>query len=169
MATAQRVLYQGRHVRWQGWLTLTKTRRRRPFGVTILAIAQTISGIQLLVVALIALAFAAIVSDPEVQEQLSPVAEGVDFDMLALLFVVIGIVSLALALFSFALARGYAKGRPWAWRRGRKIAIITILFAVLSLVLMPGRTDPGAPLWTILLNSFIFVYLGRAKVRAWFR
>jgi amino acid transporter len=137
--------------------------------VTILAIAQTISGIQLLIVALVAFAFAAIVSDSEVQEQLSPVAEGVDFDLLALLFVVIAIVSLAISIFSFALARGYAKGRPWAWRRGRKIAIFTILFAVLGLLLMPGRTDPGAPLWTILLNIFIFLYLGRTKVRAWFR
>jgi amino acid transporter len=143
--------------------------RRRPFGVTILAIAQTISGIQLLIVAFVAFAFAAIVSDAEVQEQLSSAANEIDFDSLALLFVVIGIVSLALSVFSFALARGYAKGRPWAWRRGRKIAVFTILFAILGLMLMPARTDPGAPLWTILLNIFIFLYLGRVKVKAWFR
>jgi NAD/NADP transhydrogenase beta subunit len=137
--------------------------------VTILAIVQTISGIQLLIVALVAFAFAAIVSDEEVQEQLSSAAEEIDFDTLALLFMLIGIVSLALSIFSFALARGYVKGRQWAWRRGRKIAVLTIIFAVLGLVLMPGRTDPGAPLWTILLNIFIFLYLGRGKVKAWFR
>ena len=143
--------------------------RRRPFGVTILAIAQTISGLQLLIFALIAFAIAAIVSDPEAQEQMSSVAREVDFDTLSALFVLIGVAALAIALFSFALARGYAKGRPWAWRRGRKIAILTIVFATLGLILMPARTDPGAPLWTILMNLFIFLYLGRHKVRAWFR
>lgn len=143
--------------------------KRRPFGVTILAIAQTLSGIQLLIQALIAFAIAAIVSDPEVQEQLSSVAGEVDFDTLSLLFVLIGIAALGIAIFSFALARGYAKGRSWAWRRGRKIAVITIILAILGLMIMPARTDPGAPLWTILLNLLIFMYLGRRKVRGWFR
>ena len=137
--------------------------------MTLLAIVQTLSGIQLLIQALIAFAIAAIVSDPEVQYQLSSVAGDIDFDTLALLFAVIGVVVLILAVFSFALARGYAKGRAWAWRRGRKIAILTIIIAVIGLALMPPRTDPGAPIWTILLNVFIFVYLGRRKVRAWFR
>ena len=136
--------------------------------MTLLAIVQTLSGIQLLIQALIAFAIAAIVSDPEVQDQLSSAAGDIDFDTLALLFAVIGVVVLILAVFSFALARGYAKGRAWAWRRGRKIAILTIIIAVIGLALMPARTDPGAPIWTILLNVFIFVYLGRRKVRAWF-
>lgn len=143
--------------------------KRRPFGVTILAIVQTLSGIQLLIQALIAFAIAAIVSDPEVQEQLSSVAGEIDFDTLSLLFVLIGIAAFGIAIFSFALARGYAKGRPWAWRRGRRIAILTIILAILGLMIIPARTDPGAPIWTILLNLFIFLYLGRRKVRIWFR
>ena len=142
--------------------------RKRPLGVTILAIAQTVSGLQLLLQALIAFAIAAIVSDPEVQEQLSSVAGDIDFDTLSLLFLLIGVAALCIAIFSFALARGYAKGRPWAWRRGRKIAALTIIIAVLGLIIMPARTDPGAPLWTIILNLFIFLYLGRRRVRAWF-
>ncbi|UCE91474.1 MAG: hypothetical protein JSV90_08755 [Methanobacteriota archaeon] len=137
--------------------------------MTILAIAQTISGIQLLIFGLLAFAIAAIVSDPEMQEQMSSVAHEVDFDTLSMLFVLIGVVALGIAFFSFALARGYAKGRVWAWRKGRKIAVLTIMFATLGLILMPSRTDPGAPLWTILMNLFIFLYLGRRKVRAWFR
>ena len=144
-------------------------RRKSPMGVTLLAIVQTLSGIQLLVQALIAFAIAAIVSDPEIQDQLSSVAGEIDFEALSLLFIVIGVVALILSVFSFALARGYAKGRAWAWRKGRKIALFTILVAILGLVLMPARTDPGAPIWTILLNAFIVVYLGRRKVRAWFR
>lgn len=148
---------------------VTRRPNGRPFGVTILAIAQTLSGIQLLMQALIAFAIAAIVSDPDVQEQLSSVAGEVDFGTLSLLFVLIGIAALGIAIFSFALARGYAKGRLWAWRRGRKIAILTIILAILGLMIMPARTDPGAPIWTMLLNLFIFLYLGRRKVRAWFR
>lgn len=76
---------------------------------------------------------------------------------------------LAIAIFSFVLARGYLRGHEWARLKGRKVAILAILFAVVSMILIPVRADPGAPVWTILFNVFILAYLGRRRVRAYFR
>jgi hypothetical protein len=147
----------------------SKSRGSRPLGVTLIAILQIVSALQMLAVALVAFVIASIASTPEVQEQLSTsVGESVA-GSIAGIFFLIGIIALAIAIFSLILARGYVHGREWARRRGRKIAFFAILLALLSLILIPSRTDPGAPIWTIILNSFIFVYLGRRRVRRFFR
>jgi len=95
--------------------------RKRPFGVTVLAILQTLSGIQFLILAIV-------------------------FFLLAWIIVtIIGIIFLALAILSFHLARGYVNGYEWARRRGRKVAMFAILIAVISMILIPVRADAGAP------------------------
>ncbi|UCE44732.1 MAG: hypothetical protein JSU93_04820 [Methanobacteriota archaeon] len=137
--------------------------------MTLLAVLQILSGLQLLFVAIVAFIIASVASTPEVQEELSSSVGEKVADSIAVIFFVIGVAALAIALFSFVLARGYLKGREWARRRGRKIALFAIILAVLSLILIPARTDPGAPIWTILLNLFILAYLGRKRVRAFFR
>ena len=137
--------------------------------MTLLAILQILSGLQLLLVAIVAFIIASVASTPEVQEELSSSVGEKVADSISVIFFVIGMAALAIALFSFVLARGYLKGREWARRRGRKLAFFAIILAVLSLMLIPARTDPGAPIWTILLNLFILAYLGRKRVRAFFR
>ncbi|HIH00533.1 TPA: hypothetical protein HA259_00360 [Thermoplasmata archaeon] len=142
---------------------------RRPFGVTVLAVLQTISGIQLLIQSLLFFVFATITSSPEVQESLSTFADENLVRNLPTIFALLGVVFLIIALLSFHLARGYMRGYEWARIRGRKVALLTLLFALISLSLMPARADPGAPVWTILFNLFILAYLGRRRVRAYFR
>jgi hypothetical protein len=147
----------------------SKSRGSRPLGVTVIALLQIVSAVQMLAVALVAFIIASIASSPEVQDELSStVGEGVA-DNIATIFLLIGIIALAIAVFSLILSRGYLRGREWARKKGRKIAFFAILLALVSLILIPSRTDPGAPIWTILLNVFIFVYLGRARVRRFFR
>jgi hypothetical protein len=113
--------------------------------------------------------FATIASSAEVQESLSSFADENLVRNLPAIFALIGIVFLVLAVLSFQLARGYLRGNERARVRGRKVAVLAMLFAVISLVLMPARADPGAPIWTILFNVFILAYLGRRRVRAFFR
>ncbi|MDH3364732.1 MAG: hypothetical protein OEM29_01820 [Thermoplasmata archaeon] len=144
----------------------SKARYSRPIGVTLIAILQIVSGLQMLLVAFIALVIA---SSPDVQEDISSTVGEQLADSIAAIFLVIGVVALAIATFSFVLARGYLKGREWARRKGRKIAFFAILLAFFTLILIPSRTDPGAPIWTILLNLFILTYLGRTRVRQFFR
>ena len=137
--------------------------------MTVLAILQTISGIQLLIQSLLFFVFATITSSPEVQESLSSFADENLVKNLPTIFALLAIVFLIIAVLSFHLARGYMRGHEWARVRGRKVAIVAILFAVISLLLMPARADPGAPIWTILFNVFILAYLNRRRVRAYFR
>ena len=144
-------------------------RRRRPFGVTLIALLQIVSGLQLLLVAILAFIIASLASTPEVQEELSSSVGEQVADSIAPIFLLIGIAALAIAIVSFVMARGYLRGREWARRRGRKIALFAILLALVSMILIPNRTDPGAPVWTIILNLLILTYLGRRRVRAFFR
>ena len=148
---------------------MTSGRRKRPLGVTLIALLQLISALQMLLVAVVAFVIASVASTPEVQEELSSALGEHVAESIAPIFVAIGVVALSIALFSFVLARGYLKGYEWARRRGRKVAFLAIILAVFSLLLIPSRTDPGAPIWTILLNLFILTYLGRRKVRRFFR
>ena len=90
--------------------TKRSKKRKRPFGVTVLAILQTISGIQLLVQAIMFFFFAMIATKPEVQENLSSLVDENLVPSLPAIFTVIGIILLVIAMLSFHLARGYVNG-----------------------------------------------------------
>jgi MFS family permease len=143
--------------------------RKRPFGVTVLALLQTVSGIQLLIEGLVFLALATIATSPEVQDAVSSFADENLARSLPAILTIFGLVFLALAILSFHLARGYLNGHEWARRRGRKVAVFAILIAVLSMILMTATANPSGPIWTILFNLFILGYLGRKRIRTYFR
>jgi len=84
-------------------------------------------------------------------------------------FFLLSIMMFVLGISFLLLARGYIKGYEWARRKGRKIAAIALLLAIFGSLFLPGRLDPGSPLWTIMFNLVIIVYLGRARVRAYFK
>ncbi len=144
-------------------------RVKRPFGVLVLALLQVLSGIQLLGSALWALAVAAYASTPEGQDALEAAISPWVAENAGWVFALLGIALLVLAVFSLLLARGYVKGHETARVRGRKVALYAILFAVVGMVLVPNRADPGAPIWTILFNIIIYLYLNRERVRRYFR
>ncbi|MCJ2532522.1 MAG: hypothetical protein LN411_01165 [Candidatus Thermoplasmatota archaeon] len=118
--------------------------RKRPFGVTVLAIMQTVSGTLFILLAIILFVSASI-------------------------FSIIGIILLAIAILSFQLARGYVNGHEWARRRGRKVAMLAILFATLIIIITPARDDSAAPILPILFNIFILAYLSRKRVKKFFK
>ena len=143
-----------------------RKKRRRPTGVTVLALLQAFTGLQMLVSALTCFAFASIVNSPEVQSQLTE-SSWLLQNAGTLLFI-IGVVFLVLALFSFQLTRGYLRGYRWARTRGRKVASFAILVAIVNIVLMPLRADPGSPWLTLFFNIAIILYLGRRKIKTFF-
>jgi hypothetical protein len=144
-------------------------KRKRPVGVLVLALIQIISGIQLLGGALWAFAVAGLAGTPEGQELLAEATSPWVAENAAALFLLLGLALLVLSLFSFLLARGYVRGMERARVRGRKVAVYAILFAVLGILLVPNRTDPGSPWWTILFNLAIYLYLNSDRVRRYFR
>ena len=154
---------------WPGMTHPGSTKRKRPFGVTVLALVQVVSGIQMLGSGLWALAVASIAGTPEGAETLETTLSPWMAENAAAIFTVIGFSFLVLAILSFLLARGYVKGLEKARVRGRKVAFYSILFAILSIVLVPNRTDPGSPWWTILINVTIYFYLNSDKVKGYFK
>ena len=143
-------------------------RRRRPLGVLVLAILQVFSGIQLLFVSIASLVIAAILNSPEGEEQVPTTIQPEAIGLLVVVIAVIGVVALLMAIFSFLLARGYLRGREWSRRKGRQMALLAIGIAVISMLLFPGRADPGSPLWTIMFNVLVYLYLGRKRIRSYF-
>ena len=157
-------------LREEYWMNAKRSKtRKRPFGVTVLAILQTVSGIHLLYQAIVFFFAALVVASPEGKEYVSSFVDESLIPSLPAIFTIVGIVLLAIAILSFHLARGYVNEHEWARRRGRKVAKVAILIAVISMILIPVRADPGAPVWTILLNIFILAYLSRKRVKKFFK
>jgi len=134
---------------WPGMTHPGSTKRKRPFGVTVLALVQVVSGIQMLGSGLWALAVASIAGTPEGAETLEATLSPWMAENAAAIFTVIGFGFLILAILSFLLARGYVKGLEKARVRGRKVAFYSILFAILSIV--AGIILLFSPLWGALV------------------
>jgi hypothetical protein len=149
--------------------TSNRSRPRRPFGVTILAILQILSGLNALGTSLFFFAVSSLASSASVQQSLhsSPwVAENA-----ASIFFWLGLIFLVLAIWSLWYARGYVKGHEGARRHGRRLAILTIIFAVLLIIFLPNlpqKVGLGSPWWMIISNAIVAIYLGRPKVIAFF-
>lgn len=138
----------------------------RPPGITLLAVLQILSGLQLLGGCVFLFVLSSKANTPEVQDALKGslwIAEKV-----ALISLWLGVVYLMLGVSALWLARGYVRGYGWARRRGRMIAALAVLFAVVAILVLPNRVDPGSPWWTIIFNAGIIIYLGRPKVLAYF-
>lgn len=147
-----------------------RSRPPRPLGVTLLAVIQLLSGMNALSSGLFFLAVSAAAETDTVQEALerSPwMAENA-----ASIFLWLGLLFLGLAVWSFWYARGYLLGHEWARRRGRRLAGLTVVLALVIIVFLPNlphKVDIGSPWWMIISNTVVVLYLGRPKVRAFFR
>jgi hypothetical protein len=89
-------------------------------------------------------------------------ADDVD-GILGALFGVIGIIMLIMGLFYVLLALGLLKLKPWARSAARTLAVIGIVFGLISLL--------GGDLTSVVnlvINFIIFWYLGTPDVKAAF-
>jgi len=144
--------------------------QNRPFGVTLLSVVQLILGIGYLLSMLWAWSISAWADSIDGQMKLRSVGGDQLAESISTLFLVVGIVYLVLGISSLMLSRGYFKGRERARHRGRTMAAIAIAFAFFCLILpVPAKLGPDSPLWAIVFNVFLVVYLARPKVLAFFR
>ncbi len=135
--------------------------------MTLLAIIQVVSGFQSLLSSLIYFALVPWTKTPEGVAALTK-AGAWALKNAGGVFLVLAIVYLVIGLSALILARGYLNAKEWARHRGRLLAALAILFAFIGGIFLPERLDPGSPLWTIIFNAIVIVYLGRAKVRRFF-
>ncbi len=93
-----------------------RSRRTRPFGVTLLAVWEVISGVQLLLTGLV----------------LIGISSDQDPGSVKSLLFVLGLALALLAVSYFLWARGYLRGYESARRRGRLAATAVIILAILA-------------------------------------
>ena len=125
----------------------------RPLGITALAFLQVLTGIQMLVGGL----------------WLVGISSGVVSAVV--IVAVLGLAYIGFGVGSFVLARGYLVGLESTRRRGRTVAMLSILLGILLLFFVPGLTDRlglSSPGWTIFHNIIIALYLGSSGVRRYF-
>lgn len=144
-----------------------RTKPRRPFGVTLLSILQFLIGLQFLISAIWAWGVSSWADSPEGIDSLTDA--NVSAKAVSGVFFLAGIICIAISISAFLLSRGYFKGFEKSRRRGRTVAVLGIAFVVLMLILpIPAKLDPDSPLFTIILNLVVFVYLGSLKVKTYF-
>jgi uncharacterized membrane protein (DUF2068 family) len=132
----------------------------RPVGITVLTILQVISGIAEVGLGII-LVLGYVV--------LTALAGG---SLFATALLLLGIVAFGLGVLSFVLAYGLWAGKGWGWVLSIVVAIIGLIFGVLSLVsslVFGGLTlENFAGLVPIILYLLVLVYLSTRNVRAFF-
>ncbi len=147
--------------------------RTRPFGITLLALFQIISGLQFWL-----LAIASSADTTELHAALREnawIAENVDGVLFwsRIIYVVLG-------LLAFALAYGYLNGSDWAGRRGASVATFAIVVAFLTMMLVAIPANLSSPIWlftiwtlvalcTIMFNMAVIIFLSRPTVKAYFK
>ncbi len=83
-------------------------------------------------------------------------------------FLVLSMVALGLAVFSFALAYGLWAGKGWAWSLSVIGAVIGLCLGVLGLVVGGLALENLIDLTPIILSLLVLVYLNTHKVRTFF-
>jgi len=128
--------------------------RQRPFGVTILAVLQTLLGI-LLLLGVFALTVAGFrLSEVVPHVRLFPVR-----------FSVVMITLFVLAAIDFVLAYGLWIGSTWAWKISLVFAVVGTAFFIFSIFLRPGIGE----ITSLVIDVLALYYLMQPRVQAYYR
>jgi hypothetical protein len=144
--------------------------RRRPRGVTIMALLQLAAGALMLLTALGFLALSLLVTNQQVRDELGKEVPQWLVDNAQIFFGSLALLFLALAAVAFMIGYAFLKGRSWAWVAGVVFAVISILVAFIN-PLLRGFDDSA---WVVNLFValavpwLIIIYLNRPSVKAFF-
>lgn len=144
--------------------------RKRPFGVTIMALLQLTTGALMLLSSISFLAISLLVTDQQIKSAIGENTPQWIIDNAAIVFGSLATFFLALAIIAILIGYGFLKGFSWAWVAGAVFAVISILSAFIN-PLFRGFSDPawGVDLLVALAVPWlIIVYLNRPNVKAFF-
>ncbi|MEM0343132.1 MAG: hypothetical protein QXZ19_00650 [Thermoplasmata archaeon] len=130
---------------------------------------QLLVGLSMLVAAIWALSVSSWARTEEGRQELIGEFESLSPETVAGVTFILGVAYLALSVSAMLLARGYAKGRPKARRRGRTVALIGTGLALLAIAVPSSEVGPEHPAWSIVFNLTVFFYLGSSNARSYFR
>lgn len=151
--------------------------RKRPIGVTIIAILTIIGGIFLLFGGIALVALAPIISQINVVDNNNTSNSSITLNVNGTnvtipnntLFIlggfmgVIGGVFIVVGIASFVVAWGLLKGKVWAWIVTIIITIISIVLNIISIIAGSIESIVG-----LIINGIIIYYLYRPSVKSYF-
>ena len=139
--------------------------RKRPLGVTILAILEILGGILELILALGFFAIAALINVPDIRQRIGTSVPDWVVNNAPVFFGALGVFFLIMAIVSLLLAWAFLKGKNWA----RLLAIIFLVLSIIgNLIGVLGGVSLITVAISILLPLIIVWYLFRPNVKQWF-
>jgi hypothetical protein len=141
--------------------------RKRPLGVTLLAILEILAGLFSLLASFGLFAIAALINVEEVRQQVSDQLPQWILDNAPVIFGVLGVVFLITAIVALVLAWGFLKGKRWA----RIVAIVLVVLGIINTVvqaILLGGTSVLTVGISIIIPVLIVIYLQMPNVKAWF-
>lgn len=151
--------------------------RKRPIGVTIIAILTIIGGILLLFAGITLVTLAPIISQINVVDNNNTSNSSITLNINGTnvtipnntLFIlggfmgVFGGVFIVIGIASFVVAWGLLKGKVWAWIVTIIITIISIVLNIISIIAGSIESIVG-----LIINGIIIYYLYRPSVKSYF-
>jgi hypothetical protein len=146
--------------------------KRRPSGVTVVAILAIINGTILVVGGVVAIYFVPNIITSQINYTLSNATDvnglNVEFgpamtSAIITIVYIVGSVTIALGLAWFGLAWGLFTGKGWAWLITVILAIISVVFSVIGIGTASVTSIP-----TLIINGVILYYMFRPNIKSYF-
>lgn len=141
--------------------------KRRPLGVTLLAVLALLMGLIYLIGALGSFLIASLDLD-EMEEAIGDQTPQFIIENAGLVFASLGAIFLALAVISFLFAFGLLRGSRWAWLIGIVIGILSIVMYSINMIINMSLSSIVSSSFAILIAALILYYLTRPRIKAFF-
>jgi uncharacterized membrane protein YfcA len=139
--------------------------RKRPLGVTLLAILQILGGLFELILGIGFLLIAALVNLADIREKVGTSVPDWVINNSTLIFGVLGLFFIIMAIISLVLAWAFLKGKNWS----RVLAIVFFVISIIGGVIgLFGGVSVSTVFGSIILPVIILLYLNMPNVKDWF-
>jgi hypothetical protein len=142
--------------------------KKRPTGITIIAVLQIIFGVLFLLGAVGMFLIASLADVADLEDEIGEDAPDWISDNFVMAFGVLGLVFLIIALVGFVLGYGYLKGIGWAWTVGIIFAVLGIIGDIIEPMVDRTADVLASSIIGIIIALLIIYYLTRSHVKAFF-
>ena len=142
--------------------------KKRPTGITILAVLQIIFGVLFLLGAVGMFLIASIADVADLEDAIGEDAPDWIVDNFALAFGVLGVVFLIIGIVGLVLGYGYLKGIGWAWTVGIIFAVLGIIGDIIEPMVDRTADVLASSIIGIIIALLIIYYLTRPHVKTFF-
>ena len=151
-----------------GVVNKMENEKKRPTGVTILAILQIIGAIILLIAAIGMFAVGALTGIDEVKDAIGEEVPDWFVDNAAMFFGAMGVIFLIFAIVCFGLGYGYMKGIGMAWTLGIIFAVLSIIGEIINPIIDRSLDALVGSIIGIIIPLIIIYYLTRPRIKEFF-